>query len=111
MEEKGLELSWNDCPKDESCYLYVGDHFVGEIQNEIEFMWIRTQIAEQKFGGCHIMFRGKKYEIDENSNMENRPNNLFTTYTQLLVKYLNITQISRDKKAKAHIPTSKIINQ
>lgn len=63
MEEKGLELSWNDCPKDESCYLYVGDHFVGEIQNEIEVAWIRTQIAEQKFSGCHIimiiLFQGK----------------------------------------------------
>jgi hypothetical protein len=73
------------------------DTLIGEC-NELEFMNIAIQIAEQQLDGCYVLYNGEKRFIESCGSMYNRPDGLFDEKYKLLRKLLNAQMEARKNK-------------
>lgn len=90
-EQKHLRdfLDFNDVPKNNSILLYDNDDtLICTINDEIEFAWVRTQIAKHQIKGCYVMFYHNKININLYGIPEYHPNGMMDAYaTQLAALY------------------------
>lgn len=84
----------NNKIKEEGCLLYgpegdnEGSVLIGEIKNELAFLDVRGQIAEQKLAGYFIVFQGERYYIDETGRLPDYPEDLFPSFLNLIEKLI-----------------------
>lgn len=81
----------NNDIKEDSCLLYKtiegeGSFLVGVIKNELAFLDVRVQIAEQKLSGYYILFKGGRYYINDDGRLPDYPNDLFPSFLSLISK-------------------------
>lgn len=94
-------LDMSKCPKNPVVTIYDRDDIkVCSTSNEIEFDYIRWQIAENKIEGCYIIFNDNKYPIESNGRINSWPKGLFDVNTGLLVKIIKSDFEPKKKKSK-----------
>lgn len=57
--------------------------FLGEVFNEVEYLNIRVQIAEQKLEGYYVMFGKDKVHIHPNGYVSDHPPDVYTLKDKL----------------------------
>lgn len=66
------------------------DKLIGIIENELAFNDVRIQIIKNKLSGYYITYKGQKYLIGTNGELDTWPDDLYTTYTDQLSKILGL---------------------
>lgn len=75
------------CPVNDWVDFYYPDGtLICRTNNDIEFLYIRTRIKEMGSVGFYLIFRNEKIEIDKNGNPKDYPDEMFTNFTDLIMK-------------------------
>lgn len=75
------------CPVNDWVDFYYPDGtLICRTNNDIEFLYIRTRIKEMGSVGFYLIFRNEKIEIDKNGNPKDYPDEMFTNFTNLIMK-------------------------
>jgi hypothetical protein len=78
-------LDMSKCPKNPVVTFYDRDDIkIGSTSNDVEFEYIRLQIAKNEIDGCYLTYNGEKYQIDSNGQLKYWPKGLFDTVTDLI---------------------------
>lgn len=83
------EIKINNNIEEDHVPLYSPEgSLIGIIENGLAFNDVRIQIIENKLSGYYIMYKGQKCLIGTNGELETWPNDLYTTYTDQLLKMI-----------------------
>lgn len=96
-------LNWDNAPKNEPIQLYDNDGtLICDIDDELKFAWIRTQIAKHQIEGCYIMRYHNKFNIDKDGKFPCPTNGVLDAYAkQLAALYFaqNGAELKCDEKS------------
>jgi len=77
-------LDMSKCPKNPVVTIYDRDDIkICSTSHDIEFDYIRLQIAKHKIEGCYLIYNNKKYTIDSCGRINGWPNGLFDINTHI----------------------------
>ena len=82
-------IDMSKCPVDEYVYIYYPDGtLIVGTSNELEFNYVRSQIAIYNIEGCYVYFRNKKYEITSYGTIPGCPEGLFDSNERIASEIL-----------------------
>lgn len=97
-------LDMGQCPKNPVVTVYDRDDIkVGSTSNDIEFAYIRLQIAENKIEGCYFVYDGKKYPIESTGEVHTWPYGCFDALTDVTGDLLQISIDENKKEERSNV--------